>query len=303
MAFVDEDQCIVRDVLEQRRRRIAGSATGQVARVVLDACAGAGGLQHLDIEAGALLEPLGLQQAAGALEFGKATLQLLLDRLDCLVERRTGRHIVRVGVDLDGLQVTGLLAGQRIEFGDRLDLVAEQRDAPGRVLEVGGEDLDRVAAHAKRPAHEVDVLALVLLRHQIGEQGALVEPVADLHLEGHGGVGLDRADTVDAGDRGDDDDVVALEKRPRRRVAHAIDLLVDRAFLLDEGVGARDVGFRLVIVVVGDEILDRVLGKELLELRIELGGQRLVGRQDKRGPLRLLDHLGHREGLARTGDA
>ena len=71
-----------------------------------------------------------------------------------------------------------------------------------------------------------------------------------LEREGHRRIGLDRADAVDARHRGDDDDVVALEQRARRRVAHAVDLLVDRGFLLDIGVGARDVGFRLVVVVI-----------------------------------------------------
>ena len=78
--------------------------------------------------------------------------------------------------------------------------------------------------------------------------------------------------------------------------------LIER-FLLDEGVGARDVGLRLVIVVVGDEILDRVFREEFLELGIELRGQRLVRRQDQGRALRLLDHLGHGEGLAGAGDA
>jgi hypothetical protein len=44
-------------------------------------------------------------------------------------------------------------------------------------------------------------------------------------------------------------------------------------------------------------------GKKFLELAVELGGQRLVGRQDQRRALGLLDHLGHGEGLARAGDA
>ena len=86
-------------------------------------------------------------------------------------------------------------------------------------------------------------------------------------------------------------------------MAHAVDLLVDRGFLLDEGVGARNVGLGLVVVVVGDEILDRVVGEEFLELGIELRGERLVRRQDEGGALRLLDHLGHGEGLSGTGDA
>ncbi len=73
--------------------------------------------------------------------------------------------------------------------------------------------------------------------------------------------------------------------------------------LLDIGVGARDVGLGLVVVVIGDEILDRVLREEALELAIELGGERLVWREHEGRALRRLDHLGHGEGLARTRDA
>jgi hypothetical protein len=86
---------------------------------------------------------------------------------------------VRVGVDLDAFQVAGLLPGQRVELGDGLDLVAEQRDAPGAVLQVGREDVDRVAAHAEGAALEVHVVALVLLGDEIGEKLALVDAVAD----------------------------------------------------------------------------------------------------------------------------
>jgi len=43
-------------------------------------------------------------------------------------------------------------------------------------------------------------------------------------------------------------------------------VLVDRAVLLDVEVARRDVGLGLVVVVVADEVLDRVLGEELAEL-------------------------------------
>ena len=150
---------------------------------------------------------------------------------------------------------------------------------------------------------EIDVGALVLQRHEVGDQRALRDLAAALQLEGHRRIGLDRADAVDARHRGDDDHVVALEQRARRRVAHAVDLLVDGGFLLDIGVGARHVGFRLVVVVVADEILDRVVREEALELAIELGGERLVGRENQRRALRPLDHLRHGVGFARAGDA
>ncbi len=168
---------------------------------------------------------------------------------------------------------------------------------------MGREQVDGVAANAEGAAAEIGVGALVVQRHQIGEKLALVDALANREREGHRRIGLHRADAVDARHRGDDDDVVAFEQRARRRVAHAVDLLVDGGFLLDIGVGARDVGLRLVVVVIGDEILDGVLREERLELAVELGGERLVGRQDQCRPLGRLDHLGHGVGLARAGDA
>ena len=210
---------------------------------------------------------------------------------------------MRVGVDLDEFQLVGLGAGERVHLLDLLDLVAEQMHAPGAVFVVRRENVDGVAAHAERAAVEIGLRALVLQRHQIGEQLALVGLAALLEGEGHGRISFHRADAVDAGHRGDDHHVVAFEQRARRRVAHAVDLLVDGGFLLDVGVGARDVGFRLVVVVIGNEIFHRVVGKERLELAVELRRQRLVRREDERRALRRLDHLGHGEGLARAGDA
>ncbi len=65
----------------------------------------------------------------------------------------------------------------------------------------------------------------------------------------------------------------------------------------------RDVGLRLVVVVVGDKVLDGVLGEEVLELRIQLGAQRLVVGEDQRRPLHAGDDVGDGERLARPGRA
>ncbi len=74
VALVGEDEGVVGQVLEEGRRRLARPAPGEVARIVLDAGAGAGGLHHLEVEHAALLEPLGLQQPAGVVELGEALL-------------------------------------------------------------------------------------------------------------------------------------------------------------------------------------------------------------------------------------
>ena len=109
---------------------------------------------------------------------------------------------------------------------------------------------------------------------------------------------LGRAEAVDARHRGDDDRVSARQKVRCRRVAQPVDVVVPRAVLLDVEVGLRDVRLRLVVVVVGDEVLDRVRREELAELVAELGGERLVVRDHKRRLLDLLDQPRHRRRLA-----
>jgi hypothetical protein len=64
VAFVDEEQRVVGQIFEQRRRRLAGRRPVRIARVVLDAGAGAGGGDHFEVEIGALLQPLRLEQLA-----------------------------------------------------------------------------------------------------------------------------------------------------------------------------------------------------------------------------------------------
>ena len=303
VALVDDQQRVLREIFEQSRRRLARLAAGQIARVVLDPLAGAGGLDHFQIEGAALLQAFRLQQLTVGGELRQPLAQLLLDRDRRLIERRSRRHVMAVGIDMDLVEIGGLLAGQRVELDDALDLVAEKRDPPGAVLVLHREHVDRLAAHPERAALEGGVIAAILLLDQRLDQRVAGDLAAALHLHHHARIGLDRSDAVDARDRGHDHHVVAFQQRLGGGMAHAVDLLVDRAVLLDIGVGPRHVGFRLIVVVVADEILDRVVRKELLHLAVELGGQRLVRRQDQGRLLHRLDHLGHGEGLARPGDA
>ena len=64
MALVGEHERIVGQIFEQGRRRLAGPPAGEIARIILDAGAGAGRLEHFEIEHRALLEPLRFQKPA-----------------------------------------------------------------------------------------------------------------------------------------------------------------------------------------------------------------------------------------------
>ena len=259
--------------------------------------------QHLHVVLRALAQAVRLEQLALRLQHRAALVELAPDLghrllepplLDVVVRRRPDRDVLEVVLDQ--------LARQRVEVLQPLDLVAEQH-RPERRLLVGGEDLQRVAAHAERAAAERLVVAVVLERDELAQQLVAVDEAAlDQHLAVRV-VGLGRAEAEDARHRGDDHHVAAREQRRRRGVAQPVDLLVDRRVLLDVEVARRDVGLGLVVVVVGDEVLDRVVREVRPELVAELRRERLVVRDHQRRPLQLLDRRGHRHRLARAGGA
>ena len=236
------------------------------------------------------------------LEHLAALLELEADLLDRPLDRLLLGHVVGRRPDRDVGDLVEHLAGQRVEVGDRLDLVAEQVDPVGR-LRVGGVDLQRLPHHPEAAPGEDRVVALVLHRDQLPEQRLALDPLADLEQDHLLAVQLRRADAVDAGDGGHDDHVAAGEQAGRRRVAKPVDLVVDRRVLLDVEVLRRHVRLGLVVVVVGDEVLDRRLREELAELVAELRGERLVVGDHQRRPAEPLDRGGHRERLAGSGGA
>src|SRR3546814_5653282 len=75
-----------------------------------------------------------------------------------------------VRIDLDLVHRRGAAAGQGIELDQALDLVAEQRDAPGPVLQMRRPDLDHVAAHAEAAAIEAGLVAPVLQLDERSEE-------------------------------------------------------------------------------------------------------------------------------------
>ena len=60
-------------------------------------------------------------------------------------------------------------------------------------------------------------------------------------------------------------------------------MCVDRGILFDIGIGGGDIGLRLVIIVVGDKVLNGIVREKFAHFAVELGGQGLVMRQDHGG--------------------
>ena len=172
-----------------------------------------------------------------------------------------------------------------------------------RILLVRRPDLHAVTAHAELAPLETHVVSVVLDVDELHQQVIAVDAPASFECHHHRTVVVRRTQTVNAGHARHDHHVAATHQRTGRRQSQPIDLLVDRRVFLDVDVALRNIRFRLVVIVVADEVVHRVLRKERTELRIQLRGQRLVVRNDQRRALHGLNDVGHRERLAGTGDA
>ena len=184
-------------------------------------------------------------------------------------------------VDVDLLALGQHLAGQRVDLGDPLDLVAEELDPDEAVLR-GGLELERVAPDAEAGPLDGRVVALVLEVDEVAQDRVAPVLAADPQVEHRRPVVDRRAEAVDAADAGHDDDVATLEEGVGRGVAQLVDLVVAAGVLLDVRVGAGQVRLGLVVVEVAHEVLDRVVREERAELGVQLGRQRLVVGQDER---------------------
>ena len=171
----------------------------------------ADGLDHLEVEAGALVDALGLDEAAFFFELGFPVAELGEDGVDGGGFALGLDDVVGLWVDGEARVFLADGAEERVDLREGVDLVAEELDAVG-VFVVGGVDLDDVAADAEGAAAEVDVVALVEDFDEAAGDVFALELLAFFEEEEHAVVGFGRAEAVDAGDGGDDDDVAAFEE-------------------------------------------------------------------------------------------
>ena len=109
---------------------------------------------------------------------------------------------------------------------------------------------------------------------------------------------------VNAGNRCHDQHISSAGQQGRSsRKTELFDFIVDAQVFFNVGIAGRDVGFGLVIVVVGHEVFYGILRKELPEFSIQLCCQGFVVAQYQGGFLHLFHHIGHGKGFSCSGSS
>ena len=86
-------------------------------------------------------------------------------------------------------------------------------------------------------------------------------------------------------------------------MAQLVDFVVNGGILFDIGVRGRNIGLRLIVIIIGNKVFHGVIREKLLKLAVELGRQRFVVRNHQRGAVQRLYDVRHGEGFSRTRHA
>src|SRR3989344_1601899 len=82
-----------------------------------------------------------------------------------------------------------------------------------------------------------------------------------------------------------------------------IDKLVYLRILFDIRIGVWEICFGLVVVIVGDKIVDSALWEKFFKFFVKLCGKSFIMRQDERGSFGFGDHMRHCKCFSGTGYA
>ena len=275
VALVYEGEKVVGEVVYQAEWPHSGLAAVEIAGIVLDSGTVSDLLDHLQVVLHAPFQALGFQMLAYFFKIVALLHHIVLDLPDRPFDALARGDEIVGGID--GYFGVIVESGSRdgIDGFERLNVVAE-KDYAVCGLAVSGEVVEKLLAADPLSGYEPHRGAVEVL-----------------------GV----ADAVETGDRRDHYHVLpAGEQGGGGAQSQLLQLVVDAQVLFDICVGHREIGLRLVVIVVRDEVLHGVLREETLELPVELRRKCLVVTQDQGGTLQPLDDVGHREGLAGARD-
>ena len=303
MALVDEGDEVLGKIVYEAERPLSGAPPVEVPGIILNAGAISEFLDHLHVVFDPLLETVGLV----LLPYGTEILALLhhvvLDHAYGVGGALLGGDEDVSGIDRYLVEALEAHAADRVDNLYLLYRVSEKYDAAAAV-HVGQVDVYRIALYPEGTALEIGVAAVVESIDEAVQELVAADTLPGLQRDGVVVEVLRVADAVEAGDRGDHYHVAAArEQGGGGGQAQLLYLVVDAQVLLDVGVGHGQVGLGLVVVVVGYEILYGVVREKGLELPVELCCQGLVVAEYQGRPLQPLDHVGHRESLARACDS
>ena len=167
MGFVDKQQKILREIVEQCKRRRTGFAPGHDSRIVLDSLAKSRFAKHLYIIFRALLYALSFEQLALTLKLSDALGHLIIYLFDRALHLFLRNDIVGRGIYCDMGQHALDLTCQGVYLRYAVNFVAEKFNSDCVFARLRREYLKHISANTKLVSDEIYIIALILYFNEL----------------------------------------------------------------------------------------------------------------------------------------
>ena len=193
-------------------------------------------------------------------------------------------------------------AGNSIDLSNAVDLITKKFHADRPSGPVCRIDLQRISANTEFVTGKIQIVSFIANLRELAQN--IIDGPLLSHTKGndHAFIINRVAQAVKAADRGNHDHIPTLKQRRGGTMAQTVDLLIHRGIFLNIGISVGDIGFRLVVIIIGNKIFNRVIGEEFTELRAKLRCKGLVMSQHQCGAVGFGDDVRHGKGLATAGN-
>ena len=235
-----------------------------MARIVFDAGTVAHFVHHFQIVICTLLKALRLQQLVMLIKVFQPFFQLNLYVLHCSFQILARSYIVRRRKNCHMRALRQHFTGQHVNFQYAVYLIVKHFYTHGFFIVTCRNNFNYITAHTKSTTLKSNVVTVILNFHQFAQNSLTVNNLPRPQRKHHIVIFLRCAQTINARHTGNNNYVTAFKQRAGGRVAQFINLIVNGSVLFNISIALRNIGFRLIIIVVRYKIFNRVIRKERL---------------------------------------
>ena len=208
---------------------------------------------------------------------------------------------MRSGIYRNVVKNTFNFTGYRMDFGNSVNLIAEKFDSENLFVGICGANFDNVAANTKLIADKIHIVALILHVYKLIYDFVAVFFHSRAERKHHSSVIYRVAESIDAGNGSNDYYVASFGKSCGCGMAEPFDFVVYVACFFNISIGGSNICFRLIIIIIGNEIFNAVFGKKLFEFAAKLGGKSFVMGKNNGRAVYFFNYRSHCERLTGTG--
>ena len=280
--LINHNQIVIPEVIHQGIRRLSRLQSGQMTGIVLNTGTKTGLFHHLQIKVRPFTDSLCLKKLVFTFKIRHLFFHFLFNGLRCLQDPLHWNNIMRCRVQSNVVQFSSNLPGQYIHLRDPINLIPEEFHPDRHIRFICRNNLHHISPHPEGSTVKIHIISVILHINQTPQHFIPVFFHPRTQWDHHILIVLRTTDSIDTGNTWYNDDIFSFGKGCCGRKTEFIDFFIDGRVLGNVSVRGWDVGFGLVVIVVGYKIFHCVLREELLEFAVKLRSERFIVCYDKR---------------------